>query len=270
MSTPTAVARPSAAIRVAEGAWHVPAGFVFLARRPRLWPLAALPSLLVAALLVLGLMLGAFVAQSLGTRVAAQFSGLPDWLNLAVTVLLWCGILAAGMVLGVGTALLLVSPLLDRLSRTIELAVRGEISAESPGLRWELAQSLRGALYFVVAAPGVFLLGLVPILGPALGAAWGAHALALQETDGPLGRRGLDFRARRAWHRRFRAESLGFGFAGLVPLLFFPMNLVLAPLFAPALTAGATLLVLELEAFAAPVVPPETVLPPSDALTAGT
>jgi CysZ protein len=225
---------------------------MFLVRRPRLWPLAALPSLLVGAFLVLGLILGAVVSQSLGTRLASQFSSLPDWLSLLITVLLWCGIMAAGMVLGVGAALVLVSPLLDRLSRKVELLARGSVAEADTRLGWEVAQALRGALYFVLAAPGVFLLGLIPVLGPALGLLWGGHALSLQETDGPLSRRGLDFRARRAWHRQRRPESLGFGIAGLIPLLFFPVNLVLAPLFAPALVAGATLLVLELHHDVAP------------------
>ncbi len=45
------------------------------------------------------------------------------------------------------------------------------------------------------------------------------------------------------WHRRYRAESLGFGLAGLV-ILFLPLaNLLLVP----ALAVGATRLVLELQ-----------------------
>jgi CysZ protein len=151
------------------------------------------------------------------------------------------------MILGIAIALLVSAPVLDRLSCRIEQQVRGTVAASGRGVRWELMQSVRGAMYFVLAAPAIFLLGLVPIAGPVLASLWGAHSLALQETEGPLARRGLDFKARRRWHRARRAQSLGFGLAGLVPVLFFPFNLVLAPLVTPSLAAGATLLVLRLE-----------------------
>jgi uncharacterized protein involved in cysteine biosynthesis len=53
----------------------------------------------------------------------------------------------------------------------------------------------------------------------------------------------MGFGARRAWHRKWRAESLGFGLLGLMTLIVPFANLVLAP----ALAVGGTLLVLELE-----------------------
>jgi CysZ protein len=89
----------------------------------------------------------------------------------------------------------------------------------------------------------VLLLSLVPVVGAPLALLWGGHALALQQTDPALTRRGLDFQARRRWHRRFRPESLGFGAAGLALLLVPIANLLLIP----ALTVGATRLVMELD-----------------------
>jgi uncharacterized protein involved in cysteine biosynthesis len=62
-------------------------------------------------------------------------------------------------------------------------------------------------------------------------------------TDPALTRRGATFRDKRAWHRRWLPESQGFGLAGMVGLLVPFANLLLAP----ALVAGATLLVVELE-----------------------
>jgi uncharacterized protein involved in cysteine biosynthesis len=53
----------------------------------------------------------------------------------------------------------------------------------------------------------------------------------------------MGFGARRAWHRKWRPESLGFGLVGLVTLIVPFANLLLAP----ALAVGGTLLVLELE-----------------------
>lgn len=112
-------------------------------------------------------------------------------------------------------------------------------------MRWEIGQALVGSLYFLAAAPLVFLLSLIPLVGPIIALVWGAWVLALQQTDSPLTRRGLDLATRKAWHRFWRAESMGFGLAGL---LLLPLTNVLA---GPVLTIGGTLLVLELEQDAA-------------------
>src|SRR5438034_435762 len=81
---------------------------------------------------------------------------------------------------------------------------RGLAVQHSRGLGWEMLQSFKGSMYFVLSAPVVLLLSLVPLVGPVVGTLWGAHALAFQQTDVPLARRGRDFSARRAWHRRYR------------------------------------------------------------------
>ena len=46
MVAPARPRRPSLPLRAAAGAWHVPAGFGFILRRPGLWPFAALPAAL--------------------------------------------------------------------------------------------------------------------------------------------------------------------------------------------------------------------------------
>jgi CysZ protein len=234
--------RPGVLVRAAAGAWNVPAGFVFLARRPRLWPLAALPAILAALLLLAGFVLGLYWGPAIEAATLRRFGHLPEWLGFSMALAAWAGVVGAGVLTGLALALLLASPALDLLSRRVEAIARGEAVEEGGGLRWEVAQALRGGLYFVVRAPGLLLLGLVPLVGPALSALWAAHALAFQNTDGALARRGLDFSARRAWHRRFRAESLGLGFGGLVTL-FVPCA---GFLLAPALVTGGTLLVVEL------------------------
>lgn len=221
----------------------MPAGVWFVVRRPRLWPLAVAPVMLTGVLLIAGLFLGVYVISAIERRFQSLIVGAPELLGVVSTLVLWVGILSGGLVLGLGTGLLLAAPLLDRLSRRVELLARGAAPGDSRGLRWELGQALSGALYFLCAAPLVFLLNLVPLVGPLLGLLWGAWALAVQQTDSPLTRRGLDFPTRRAWHRAWRPESVGFGLAGLVLLIVPFANLLLAP----ALSAGATLLVLELE-----------------------
>lgn len=217
------------------------AGFAFLLRRPRLWPLALIPALLAAACLFGGLFVGYLIARRADTVLIPGAERIPGWLDVLLILTLWAGVLAAGMALGLAVALLLGAPILERLSQRVEAIVRGQANKPGTTLRWEVAQSLRGALYFLAAAPGVFLLNFIPVIGPLFGAVWGAHALAFQQTDAPLSRRGLSFRERRDWHRKRRPESLGFGLTGLLllPLASFVL--------APVLAVAGTLLVLDLD-----------------------
>lgn len=242
METPSRVrSRPGALRRAAAGAWHVPAGFGFLLRNPGLWPLSALPSALAAVLLLSGLVAGLFAVPFADDWLAQQ--GQRRQLGgLLLALALYAALPVAGLLSGLALALLLAAPILERLSRETERRVRGRSEEAGSGLAWEVLQSLRGALYFALRTPGVLLVGLVPFAGPLLAALWGAHALAFQVTEAPLQRRGLDFWARRVWHRENRAESMGFGLAGLLALFVPLANLLLAP----ALTVGATRLVLEL------------------------
>jgi CysZ protein len=235
--------RPSLPVRAAAGAWHVLAGFGFLLKRPGLWAVAALPVLLAIVLVFLGLVAGVFAGERIESRLAPAPGSAPVWIELPVSLLLWTATLGSGAFLGLGVALALASPILDLLSRRVEERVRGRTVDRSRGLRWEAAQALRGSLYFLAAAPGVFLLGLLPFVGPLLSLAWGGRAVAFQMTDPALTRRGLSFREKRRWHREWRAESVGFGLAGMVGLLVPLANLLLGP----ALVAGGTLLVLDLE-----------------------
>jgi len=235
--------RPSLPVRAAAGAWHVPAGFGFLLKRPGLWPLAALPVVLALVLVFLGLVLGVFAGARVEVLFAPAPGTVPLFVELPVSLLLWTATLGSGVFLGLGLALVLASPILDQLSRQVEGLARGRVGDSGKGLRWEAGQAVRGSLYFLAAAPGVFLLGLVPIVGPFLSVACGGRAVAFQMTDPALSRRGLAFREKRGWHRTWRAESMGFGLAGMVGLLVPFANLLLGP----ALAAGGTLLVLDLE-----------------------
>jgi CysZ protein len=243
MTDPSPPRRPSPPIRAAAGAWHVAGGFTFLLRRPGLWAFAALPVVLAAFLVILGFLLGFFLGARIEARFAPASGSAPLWIELPVSLLLWVATLGSGIYLGLGIALALASPILDLLSRQVEMRARGRAGESGRGIRWEVAQAFRGSLYFLVAAPGVFLLGLIPVLGPFLSLAWGGQAVAFQMTDPALTRRGLSFREKRLWHRAWRAESMGFGLAGMVGLLVPLANLVLGP----ALVAGGTLLVLDLE-----------------------
>ena len=228
-------------MRAISGAFWLPRGVVFLVFNPSLLPLVVLPALVAGVFLVGGLVFGHWAAPFVEERYAS--GELPSWLGLLVSFLIWMATLSAGAAVGFGLALLLVSPILDQLSRRVERIVRGAADDRGNGLAWEVKESLRGAFYFLAAAPGIFLLALIPIIGPALAVLWAGFALAFQFSDPPLTRRGLDFGQKRAWHRRYRAEAVGFGITGLVALLIPLADLLVAP----ALAVGATLLVLGLE-----------------------
>lgn len=228
--------------RALSGALSVPRGVAFLVFNPSLWPLVVLPALVAGALVFGGLVFGVWAAPWLEGRLAPE-NALPPWLALPAGFVIWVTSLSAGAALGLGLALVLVSPILDRLSRGVERIARGAADDRGSGLAWEVKESLRGAFYFLFAAPGILLLAFIPIVGPVLALLWAAFALAFQFSDPPLTRRGLGFRQKRAWHRRYRAEAVGFGLAGLLAFLIPFADLLVAP----ALAAGATLLVLKLE-----------------------
>ena len=228
--------------RMVAGAWHLPKAFLFLARRPGLWTGAALPALLAAALMALGLGLG-FVAGPSAEAAVLQRSGpWPEWSEWAVGLGVRVAVLLASVLGGFAVALALAAPLLERLSRQVEAATRGQVLNRESGLRWEVEQSIRGAVYFLLRMPAIIVLGFVPFVGPPLSALWAAHALAFQNTEPALGRRGLAFEVRRDWHRLHRPESLGLGFASLACLLVPCAGFLLAP----AMITAGTLLVLDL------------------------
>jgi uncharacterized protein involved in cysteine biosynthesis len=235
-------AAPGLVRRAAAGAWHVPGGFAFLARRPRCWLLALLPAALCVGLMAGGFVLGLYASPTIESALVRRLGSPSGWLGITVALALWFAIVGVGVLCGFAIALLLAAPVLDKLSRWVEAAARGEAPDAGAGLRWEVAQSARSAVYFVLRMPAILLVGLVPIVGPVLSGLWAAHALAFQNTDSALSRRGLDFAARRQWHRRYRAESLGLGGASLVCLVVPCAGFLLAP----ALVTGGTLLVLEL------------------------
>ena len=230
-------------MRAAAGAWHVPAGFGFLLRRPGLWPFAVLPVLLAIVLISAGVVAGFFLIPWVVARFAPAPLSVPVWVEMSASFLLATVTVGSGAFLGLATALALTSPVLDTLSSKVESRVRGRSTGSGKALHWEALQALRGSLYFLVAAPVVFVLGLVPFVGPLLSLAFGGGALAFQMTDPALTRRGMSFGQKRRWHRSWRAESLGFGLAGMVGLLVPFANLILGP----ALVTGGTLLVLDLE-----------------------
>ena len=228
-------------VRFLAGVSYVPGGAVFLVRNVRLWPVAISPLIVAALLLVIGIFSGAFWAGRVEqTLFGGTLRTSPAWFSFVMVTGLWAGSLAAGAIIALAIAFAALGPLFEKLSQKVEeisgLTVRG-----SKGLHWELVQSVKTGAYFALSAPVAILLGLIPFLGPILSLAFTAHRVAFQSTDSVLLRRGMDFRARQGFHRRFRPETLGFGVASV---LLFPLMTVFA---VPVFVVAATRLVNDLE-----------------------
>jgi len=219
----------------------VAAGFALLLTRPRLWLLAALPALLTSLLALVGGIAGVFVAPRLDELLDPERAARGP-LGLVFATSLWAATPLAAALAGFALGLLLTAPLLERLSSAVESLDDGTARSSRRGRLQDTLQWLKAAAHFLVRTPLFLLAALLPFAGPPLAVLWAAHALGFGLSDAPLARHGLDALDRRLWHRRFRAENLGFGLLGLAALLVPPATLVAAP----ALTVGATLLSREL------------------------
>src|SRR5512136_2484310 len=133
MTEPPDLRRPSLPIRAAAGAWHVPAGFGFLLKRPGLWPFAVLPVFIAIVLVLTGLVLAVFVGAQVEPRLAPAPGSVPVWVELPTSLLLWTAILGSGVFVGLGLALVLTSPSLDLLSSHVEARVRGSAGRGTRG-----------------------------------------------------------------------------------------------------------------------------------------
>ena len=239
---PSALERPGRVRRIVAGAWHVLGGVLFLLRHASLWPLAALPALLGVFLMVVGAAVGLLSLGSVDQAFAPHYARLPQPWSFAVMLALGTTTIAAGVVVGLALALLLSAPILDHLSRRTEELLTGTVQDRSRSLHWEIAQSLKSGLFFLAALPLAVALGLLPLVGPLLEFLWAAHALASQQSESPLLRRGLDGPARRRWRHEWRWECWGFGAAGLLALC--------VPFITPCLVVGMARLVVEVETLA--------------------
>ena len=222
-------------------------------RTPRLLALGLIPTVLSAALFLVGLVALVGVLPDLADA-ATWFAD--DWSPTAktiATVLAAVGILVVALVIGVfaftAVTLAIGDPFYERISDWVEQA-HGGVEGEAEvgfwrGLGRSLADSAR--LFAVTTAIGVplFFAGLVPVVGqtvvPVVGATIGGWFLALELVGTPFSRRGLRLADRRRRLRADRARALGFGTAVFVCFLV-PAGAVLLM---PAAVIGGTLLARE-------------------------
>lgn len=225
-------------------------GFRFWATSPRLMLLGALPALIVGAVWI-GLLVALLSDLD---ALAAWLTGFADrWapaartavrvaagLALVVLALVVAALSFTAVVLTVG------DPFYERISRRVEERLGDAPADRDEPLLRGLLRAARDGVALLVASVVVgllsFLLGLIPLVGPLVGGAFGAVVggwfLAVELTGTPFDARGFRLRDRRRALRGVRARTLGFGIATWL-LFLVPFGAVVAM---PAAVAGATLL----------------------------
>lgn len=183
-----------------------------------------------------------------GAIAGALVSG-DGWWADAVQVVAALAVLGAAAVVGIYTftavTLLIGQPFFEKLSREVDRAhgFEGSDPEESvwAGTWRGVGEALRIAALSIPVAIGLFLIGLIPVIGGltafCLGAAFGGWFLTLELTAYPLARRGIvPLSQRRAVLKPRRAQAVGFG-ASVFLLFLIPLGAVF---FMPAAVAGAT------------------------------
>lgn len=226
-------------------------GVPFTLGRPRLLLLALIPIAINAALFALGFWLGLKFYDQL---YAALFQWQrPDGALLAalwwvaswtVRVLLVLAIATADFVAVVACSAIVAAPFNDALSERAESERRGHL-VDQPFSVTRMVRLIAAVARDQLALIAIYLLGLVlllllhliPVLGSLLASVltffWSAWFLALEFSEPPLTRAGLDWRGRwRALRQRTRT-AIGFGIGAWV--------LLLIPLTMPFLVVSGTL-----------------------------
>lgn len=237
----------------------LPRGAAYLARRPRFWPLAALP-LALNVVLFLGLFYLAFRfgLPWLIPQLMPDWPRAPLWIMKIVQFLIWFLAIALTCVLGgvsfVGVGMILAAPFNDMLSEWVEGDLMGQANQRPltvANLMEDVGRTVGQAARKMLIVGAVFVVSLPLLLLPVIGAM--LYTLlnsvvtiwftALEYLDLPMSRAGWDLERRRAWAWERRSTAFGFGGAAyltlLVPLVGF--------LVMPAAVAGGTILFLELD-----------------------
>lgn len=233
-----------------RGAAYLPRGITHWFRRPGLMALGMVPALVVAAIGAVVIVVLALNLLTIGAALTPFADGWePLWRNLlrggvGAAVLLAFLVI---FIVGFTTVTLVVGdPVYAQIWRAVEEAL-GETDALVEPRFWPAARDgLLLMLKGVLLAVGLFLIGLVPLVGPVvslvLGVLLSGRLVATELLTRPLEARGLTRQQRNALIRR--RASLVTGFGGVVHLCF--LLPVVAVGMMPAAVTGATLLAREL------------------------
>lgn len=189
-------------------------------------------------------------AGSIADALVGSGGWLQGVIHLVAAIAIVVGVVVLGIYTFTAVTLAVGQVFFERISRAVD-AAQGFAGADNDtpwyrSLGRGVGEAARLVLLTVPLALGLFVVGLVPVVGGiasfVLGVAFGGWFLALELTAYPLERRGaVTLSQRRAVLRHSRATVVGFGAAVFV-LFLIPLG---PALFMPAAVAGATRLVQE-------------------------
>ncbi len=221
-------------------------GFALWRTRPGLMFLGLIPALIAMAIIAAAIIPYGF---ALGPITGWLTPFADDWdtiwrmlLRGAIGIVLFIAVVALAAATFTALALALGSPFYDRIWKAVETDLGGVPEGRGSGFRASLGESLRLVVFGARNAVVVLLLGLIPVVGGAIGAVTGVvlsgKLLARELSGRSFDARDINRRARSQTLRASRARVLGFGVATqlcfMVPLgALFTM---------PAAVAGSTLL----------------------------
>lgn len=221
-------------------------GFGLWARRPGIMLLGLIPAAIVFVVVV-----GALIGLGFGlpglTGWLTPFADgwadpWPDILRAAIGAILFAAAFVLAAVTFTALTLAVGDPFYERIWHAVELEVGGSVPEHGLGFWRSVRDSLKLIALGLVAAIGVALTGLLPVVGavlaPVLGVLLSGRLLAMELSSRPFEARGIASDERRAVLRGHRWQVLGFGVATQLCFMI-PLGAVFAM---PAAVAGATLL----------------------------
>lgn len=221
-------------------------GFGFWRRRPGLMAFGLVPAAVVALVLLAGLIALSVSLPGIAAAVTPFADGWPGLWATVLRVAVGTAMVGAALVLVAVsfTALTLIvgEPFYERIWRAVEVDLGGEVPDGDGGLWRSVGDGIRLVARGIVVAIVAGLLGLVPVVGGAIGTVVGVvltgWLLADELSSRALEARGLDRAARRSLLRAHRARALGFGIATQLCFLV-PLGAVASM---PAAVVGSTAL----------------------------
>ncbi len=250
--TSAATPRESATREFLSGVRLIGRGFGMWTDSPKLMLLGAIPALVVGLLYLAAVVVLVLALDSIVLWATPFADGWDEpWLTIfRIFVGLAVLVLATFLLVRTYTGLTLAigDPFYERIWRDIEARL-GDAPADDTTFWTGIGRGLRSFLSLtaisLLLGIGLFVLGLVPVVGAplsiAVGAVLGGNALALELTGYAMDARGVGVRDRRRLLRQNRARTLGFG---MVTYLMFLVP-ILSVVTMPAAVVGATILARE-------------------------
>jgi CysZ protein len=229
-------------------------GAATVLRSPRLLLLGAVPALVVSVLYVAALVVLVAWLPDLAGGITPFADGWSEGARTVARVAAGVAVVAAAgataVVTFVAVTLAVGGPFYERLAEIVDEEIGPIPPSRATSWVGSVVRGARDGLVLVglslLAAVPLFVLGLVPVVGPVLApvsaALVGGRLLMIELSAPALQRRGLDFRARRRLLRTRRTLTWGVG----VPTYLLAAIPFVAIVAIPAGSAAATLLAREL------------------------